>query len=155
MTAMEILLWRHADAFDARPGQDDSQRALTPKGLEQARRMARWLNSVLPADTRVIASPAQRTQQTAQALGREVQTVAALAPGASVQAVLQAADWPNAKVPVLVVGHQPTMGLVASWLMTGQQQHWWVQKAGVWWLRSERDDRATLLAMRTPEHEPR
>ena len=150
---MDLLLWRHADAFDARAGEDDLQRALSPKGLEQAARMARWLQRVLPDDTRIIASPALRTQQTAQALGRPVETVPALVSGAAVPAVLQAAQWPQARRTVLVVGHQPTMGLVAAWLMSGQPQYWWVQKAAVWWLRSERDERATLLAMRTPEHE--
>jgi phosphohistidine phosphatase len=148
---MDLLLWRHAEAFDARPGDQDAQRALTPEGERQAARMAEWLRAVLPATTRVIASPARRTQQTAQALGRPVETVPALASGATAQAVLQAAGWPNATRPVLVVGHQPTLGLVASTLMAGSAQHWWVQKAAVWWLRGEPDGYACLVAMHTPE----
>ena len=29
---MDLILWRHAEAHDAEPGQDDMERALTPKG---------------------------------------------------------------------------------------------------------------------------
>ena len=56
---MDLILWRHADA-----GQQlddavlDLQRALSPKGLKHAARMAAWLNSVLPERTRVLVSPA-------------------------------------------------------------------------------------------------
>lgn len=150
---MDLLLWRHADAFEAGAGEDDLERALTPKGLKQAARIARWLHSVLPADVRVIASPALRAQQTARAFGRVHETVEALAPNAFPQAVLQAADWPHARHPVLVVGHQPTLGLAASLVLCGHAQHWSVRKAAVWWLRAEGGGRVELVAMRAPEHE--
>ena len=42
---MDLILWRHAEAEVAAPGQDDLQRALTPKGERQARRMAAWLSA--------------------------------------------------------------------------------------------------------------
>lgn len=149
---MELLLWRHADAFDARPGEDDLDRPLTPRGEQQAARIGHWLARVLPAAARIIVSPARRTQQTAQALGRSFETVPALASGTSVNAVLQAADWPHARQPVLVVGHQPTLGLVAATLLCGAAQYWPVERASVWWLRREHDGRARLVAVRSPEH---
>ncbi len=149
---MDLILWRHADAFEARYGEADAERTLTPKGEEQAALMGRWLHSVLPADTRILVSPAKRTQQTAAALGRDFETVSALSSGASVRTVLEKAGWPRSKQPVLIVGHQPTVGLVAARLMCGFEQYWSVQKAGVWWLRGERDDgQATLVTMRVPE----
>ncbi|WP_204271061.1 histidine phosphatase family protein, partial [Escherichia coli] len=64
---MDLILWRHAEAEVIAPGQDDLQRALTPKGERQARRMAAWLNHRLPATTRVLVSPALRCRQTAEA----------------------------------------------------------------------------------------
>jgi phosphohistidine phosphatase len=149
---MDLLLWRHAEAFDARFGEDDLQRALTPRGQEQAARIGRWLNEVLPADARVLASPAKRTQQTVQALGRPFETVPAVVSGASAREVLEAAGWPRAGGTVLVVGHQPTLGRVAARLMCGSEQYWHVPKASVWWLRAEGDEHATLVAMRSPEH---
>jgi len=145
-------LWRHADAFDARPGEDDLMRRLTPEGERQAERIGRWLATVLPADARLLVSPARRTQQTAQALGRPFDTEPAVVSGAAPAALLQAAGWPHARQPVLVVGHQPTLGLVASTLLCGTAQYWPVARASVWWLRSEHDGRARLVAVRAPEH---
>ena len=131
---MDLILWRHAEAFDAEPGEADMDRTLTPKGQKQARRMAEWLTSKLPEGCRILASPAVRTVQTAEALGRKFKTVAELAPGCDAEDVLQAANWPNAKEPVLVVGHQPTLGQVAALLLSGQPQDWEMKKASAWWL---------------------
>ena len=44
---MDLILWRHAEAFEMREVQDDLDRALTPKGERQALRMAAWLNQQL------------------------------------------------------------------------------------------------------------
>lgn len=148
---MDLLLWRHAEAFEAGLDQRDFDRTLTPEGESQAQRMAQWLRRVLPDNARVIASPAMRTQQTAAALGRPVETVPALVSGATVQAVLRASNWPNSPVPVLVVGHQPTLGMVAAWVLAGQRQHWSLEKAGVWWLRGEEDGLASVVAMQSPD----
>ncbi|MCY7316734.1 MAG: phosphohistidine phosphatase SixA [Rubrivivax sp.] len=132
---MDLILWRHAEALDMREVQDDLDRALTPKGERQAQRMAAWLNKQLPATTRVLVSPARRAQQTAAALDRKCKTVPALAPDAGVEALLNAARWPDAREPVLVIGHQPTLGLAAAYLLSGQPQTWGVRKGAVLWLR--------------------
>jgi phosphohistidine phosphatase len=142
---MDLILWRHAEAFEMRAAQDDLDRALTPKGERQAQRVAAWLNRQLPASTKVLASPARRAQQTAAALDRKFKTVPALAPEATVDALLQAVRWPEAREPVLVVGHQPVLGLTAAYLLSGQAQAWTVRKGGLWWLRArEREGREGL-----------
>lgn len=155
---MDLILWRHAEAQMLRPGKDspenDLQRALTPKGERQAVRMAEWLNQRLAQSTRVLVSPAVRTQQTARALGRPFKTVATLAPGAEVEAVLQAARWPDGSEPVLVIGHQPTLGMVAAQLLAGEPQPWAIKKAAVWWLRQrvrEGEDQVVLQAVQSPD----
>lgn len=151
---MDLILWRHAEAFEMREVDDDLQRALTPKGERQAQRVAAWLNRQLPASTKVLASPARRTQQTAAALDRKVKTVAELAPEATVDALLHAVRWPEAREPVLVVGHQPTLGLAAAYLLSGQAQAWTLRKGGVWWLRArEREGtlQVVLHAVVSPE----
>ena len=143
---MDLILWRHAEAFEMREVQDDLERALTPKGERQAQRMASWLNRQLPSTTKVLASPARRCQQTAAALERKVKTVADLAPEATVEALLHAVRWPESREPVLVVGHQPTLGLAAAYLLAGEPQPWTLRKAGVWWLRArERDGALQVL----------
>ena len=91
--------------------------------------------------------PADRAQQTALALKRKFQTVAELAPGASAVAVLAAAGWPDSREPVLIVGHQPTLGEVAAFLLTGDDASWSVRKGAVWWLSNRVRDgvSATVL----------
>jgi len=133
---MDLILWRHAEAELLREGAQDIDRALTAKGERQAQRMAQWLNQRLAESTRILVSPAVRTQSTAKALGRDFRTVAALAPDASVEALLQASRWPRSAEPVLIVGHQPTLGLLAARLLCGQDQPWAIKKGAVWWLRS-------------------
>jgi phosphohistidine phosphatase len=151
---MDLILWRHAEALEMRELADDLDRALTPKGERQAQRLATWLNRQLPASTRVLASPARRAQQTAAALDRKFKTLPALAPDGTVEGLLHAVRWPDAREPVLVVGHQPVMGLVAAYLIAGEAQAWAVRKAAVWWLRArERDGelQVVLHAVVSPE----
>jgi phosphohistidine phosphatase len=68
--------------------------------------------------------------------------VATIGPGARVDALLQAAGWPDAAEPVLVVGHQPTLGLVAARLLADVDQPWPMKKGAVWWLRRRERDGA-------------
>lgn len=150
---MDLILWRHAEATET-GAEDDLARELTAKGERQAERMAEWLNRRLAHSTRILVSPALRCQQTAKALGRKFRTVAELAPGASAEAVLRAARWPEASEPVLVIGHQPTLGLAASLALTGVAQPWSVKKAAAWWIRQRpRDDEshAVLQAVQSPD----
>jgi phosphohistidine phosphatase len=130
---MELILWRHCDAASGVP---DELRALTPLGRKQAAAMARWLNERLPAGCRIIVSPALRAQHTARALDRKFETVPQIGCGASVAAVLAAANWPQAREPVLVVGHQPTLGRVASLLLAGDEMDQAMHTGAVWWLSS-------------------
>ena len=141
---MDLILWRHCEA---EPGEPDLGRRLTSKGLKQAERMAQWLDSHLPDTCRVLVSPADRAQQTAVALQRKFRTVPELAPGATVAAVLAAANWPDSREPVLIVGHQPTLGAVASFLLSGEEAYWSVRKGAVWWLsnRAREDGAAVVL----------
>ena len=150
---MDLILWRHAEAIET-GSEDDLARELTAKGERHAERMAEWLNRRLAHSTRVLVSPALRCQQTAKSLGRKFRTVADIAPGATPEALLLAARWPDASDPVLVVGHQPTLGLAASLALTGAAQAWSIKKAGVWWLRHRpRDDEShiVLQAVQSPD----
>jgi phosphohistidine phosphatase len=128
---MDLILWRHAEAADGTP---DLARQLTTKGVKQAQDVAHWLRPRLPKHTRVIVSPAERTLQTAKALTADFEIVRDLAPGASPAAVLAAAGWPDQTGAVLVVGHQPTLGMVAAMLIAAEPMPWSIKKGGVWWL---------------------
>lgn len=142
---MDLILWRHCEA---EAGEPDLGRRLTPKGQKQAERMAEWLERHLPDSCRILVSPADRAQQTAQALPRRFRTVPELGPGASVGAVLEAANWPDAREPVLIVGHQPTLGMVASFLLSGGETYWSIRKGSVWWLSNRMRETSAGVQLR-------
>lgn len=148
---MELILWRHAEAEDAYP---DLSRALTAKGQQQAATMAAWLLPRLPAATRILVSPATRTQQTAAALGLPYTTLESLAPGASPQLILEEAQWATAHDAALVIGHQPTLGMAAALAMTHKPHYWCIKKASIWWLASRirgHEEQAIIRAVVGPD----
>ncbi len=151
---MDLIIWRHAEAHEAAAGEDDLQRALTPRGRKQAERMAAWLEAQLPQGTRLLSSPAVRADQTVRALGRKYKVRDALSPGASVQDVLETSGWPDAKYPVLLVGHQPSLGGLIAHLLQMPDAACAIRKGSVWWLRNrsrEGQDQTVLMAVTSPE----
>jgi phosphohistidine phosphatase len=148
---MDLILWRHAEA---EIGVPDMERALTRKGHKQARKMGQWLATQLPDSCKVLVSPALRTLETAEGLGRKFKIHANLAPGASAHDVLAAANWPSAKEAVLVIGHQPTLGQLAALIMAGAEQDWDMRKADAWWFSQREPGNASstyLKAAMGPE----
>jgi phosphohistidine phosphatase len=142
---MDLVLWRHAEA---EPGEPDLGRRLTAKGVKQAERMGAWLDRHLPDTARILVSPADRAQQTALALKRKFRTVDEIGPGASVAAVLAVANWPDAREAALIVGHQPTLGAVASFLLSGEEAFWSIKKGAVWWLTNRDRGGASAVVLR-------
>ena len=151
---MDLILWRHAEAEDPADGTEDLERALTPRGLRQATRMAAWLDRQLPDGLRVLASPAVRAQQTAQALGRKFKLRDELAPVATPDDLLAVVQWPRGRGTVLVVGHQPTLGQAAARLLGMAAPDCSIRKGAVWWLRQRERQGASetvLLAVQSPD----
>ena len=151
---MDLIIWRHAEAYEAELHEDDMQRALTPRGRKQAERMATWLDAQLPQGTRVLSSPAVRAEQTVKALGRKYKVRDALSPGASVADVLETSGWPEARYPVLLVGHQPALGGLVAQLMGMPEAACAIRKGAVWWLRHrirEGQSQTVLMAVTCPE----
>ena len=149
---MDLILWRHADAH---PGEPDLDRSLTGKGRRQAALIAVWLEKHLPESARILSSPAVRAVETAESLGRKFKVIADLAPGAQAAGHLAAADWPDNRHPVVLVGHQPALGRLAAMLMFGEEQELSMRKGSVWWLtnRSREDGhRVVLRAAVCPEY---
>jgi phosphohistidine phosphatase len=151
---MDLVLWRHAEAQEWVPGCDDLARTLTPRGEKQAARMAAWLDRQLPENTRILVSPARRTEQTVMALQRKYRVRPELAPDASVAQLLAQVQWSAAKGTVLVVGHQPTLGQTIAELIGLSAAECAVKKGAVWWLRSrarEGDLQTVVLTVQSPE----
>lgn len=147
---MELILWRHAEAEEGSPTITDAKRRLTPRGEKQARHMAQWLRSHLPSAakrTRVLVSPATRTQQTAHALQLPFEIERRIGMDGTASDILAACGWPNEERRVIVIGHQPTLGQVAALVMTGVEAPWAVKKAGVWWFSHRGDDKETPVSL--------
>ena len=143
---MDLILWRHAEAEDPADGSEDLERALTPRGLRQAARMAAWLDRQLPDGLRVLSSPAVRAQQTAQALERKFKLRDELAPVATTDDLLTVVQWPRGRGTVLGVGAARLLGMAAPDCS--------IRKGAVWWLRQRERQGASetvLLAVQSPD----
>ncbi|MEP7155681.1 MAG: phosphohistidine phosphatase SixA [Betaproteobacteria bacterium] len=157
---MDLILWRHADAVAVKnESEPDFQRRLTSKGRKQAAHVGQWLERHMPDSARILVSPSVRARETAEALGRKFHVVPELGQGADAAQVLIAAGWPDNRHTVLVVGHQPTLGQVASLLLFGQEQELSMRKGAAWWMTNRareeeqlRQPRLTLRAAVCPEY---
>ena len=151
---MDLILWRHAEAQDLLDGHEDMSRALTGRGEKQAARMAHWLDRQLPEGARVLVSPARRCEQTAQALDRIFKITPELAIGGTVEQLLEAAQWPQGKATVLIVGHQPVLGQAIARLLGLSASECAVKRGAVWWLRNrERGaiSQTVVVTVQSPE----
>lgn len=123
---MEIVFLRHALAVErgdwAKIGRPDSRRPLTKEGRSLARAAAKGLAALIQTADLVATSPWTRAKETAQAaakaLGAPLLESRLLLPHrspASLAAWLTSRDFER----VVLVGHEPHLTRVASWLMTG------------------------------------
>ncbi|GAB6049232.1 phosphohistidine phosphatase SixA [Hydrogenophilus islandicus] len=133
MTAIDLLLWRHAEAEPG--GDDDLARRLTPEGAAQAKRVAEWLRRHAPKDLLFLSSPAERAQETMRHYTTRYTVEPAIAPGAPVSRVLERLGWPRPTQSLLLVGHQPWIGQTAAYLLTESPLPWSFPRASLWWFR--------------------
>jgi len=126
---VKLLVVRHALAGDRKAwrskGKDDSARPLTGDGRRKMREVARGLAELVAAPGVLATSPLVRAKQTAALLAgafhlEAAEEVEALAPGEPPQALL---EWLRARGRndlVAVVGHEPHLGMLVSWLLSGR-----------------------------------
>ena len=145
--AVDLILWRHAEAEDGSP---DVERRLTSKGSRQAAKMADWLGERLSKPIKVLASPAVRTRQTAKALTAKFVTSDAVGLNATPASILEAAGWPLAGGTVVIVGHQPTLGMSAARLLGGRESEWKLRRGAIVWI-DHKDGRNSLRAALSPD----
>ncbi len=155
---MDLILWRHAEAEETPEGgltfEQDLGRSLTPRGEKQAARMAGWLDRQLPEGARILVSPARRCEQTVLALGRKYKIRPELGPDATPAQLLELVQWPSARAPMLVVGHQPMLGQTIAQLLGLQETECPVKKGAIWWLRTRERDGAcqtVVVTVQSPE----
>ena len=142
---MDLILWRHAQA---EVGEPDFGRVLTAQGRKQATKMATWLDRSLPSGCRILCSPTARTVQTAEALDRKFKIVPELDPLALPEEALAVAGWPDARGAVMLIGHQPWLGQLASLLLTGVAKDLTIKKSNAWWIARRQRDQGNELYLR-------
>lgn len=119
-----LVLVRHAQAAVRAGDGRDADRPLIAKGADQAGRLARALTAWGLRPDRVLSSPWLRAASTAEPLrGAPPAPVAYLealaSDGAAAAAGAVAAALRPADRTVLVVGHEPWLGELAAWWLTG------------------------------------
>jgi phosphohistidine phosphatase len=127
---MDLYLVRHGAAADPGDPQwpDDRDRPLTPQGVKRFRLEARGL-AVLGAAVQVmLSSPYRRAWRTAELLAEDGRwpapvECAALEPGRPPAEVLAELQAYNGSSAVALVGHEPSMHQLASYLLTSDTEH--------------------------------
>ena len=157
---MRLLVIRHAIAEELTAGDDraDAERRLTGRGRRRMRAGAAGLARVVDRIDVLATSPLVRAEQTATIVsdafdGLTLTRVDALA-NKPVKDVLRWVQGQAADATVALVGHEPQLGMLVSWLLSGEQRSFVnFRKGGACLLefpRGVRAGRATLLWMLAP-----
>jgi phosphohistidine phosphatase len=119
----ELILLRHAHAEPSGSVQHDRERALSERGIEEARDAGQWLAGQ-PLPTRVICSSAQRARQTAEQVMQQFDggalTEEARIYEAEPRDLLDVIDSHREAGRLLLVGHNPGLESLVALLTTGQ-----------------------------------
>jgi phosphohistidine phosphatase len=127
---MQLLVIRHAIAEEredfARTGRDDRLRPLTDEGRKKMKQGARGLRGLVPEIDLLATSPLTRAAQTGAILdavygGLSEVEIDELSPDAAPVDFLRWLRKQKAEC-IAVVGHEPSISLILSWLLTGSER---------------------------------
>ncbi len=137
---MKILLVRHAQAENAdclrQDSASDNLRPLTAEGRRKMEKSVKGLKKVLPRGSVIVTSPLTRARQTADVLaeGLRLPVIEAdvLNPAAGVEKVLawlsshkaqrSKGSQEKSKGVIVLVGHEPQLGRLLGYLLTGTRR---------------------------------
>jgi phosphohistidine phosphatase len=103
----------------------------------------------LPAGARIVASPAVRTRETADALDLPYEIDQRIAPDAGADALLAASGWPDGHGLVILVGHNPAISVLASRLAGAEESSLVLRRAAAWWFACNTDGAHPQLTLKT------
>ena len=136
---MQVLIIRHAKAGQRGLlgflGKKDAARPLTDAGRKDMRKAAKGLQTLVPEIDVLATSPLVRARETADIVSRcyddiAVMELAPLAPGGSKEDVLAWLRDQKPSATVALVGHEPDLGILASWLLSGGTESFLSLKKG-------------------------
>ena len=142
---MHLLVIRHAAAMEkeefARTGRSDDERPLTPAGKKEMARVARGLLALVPKLDALAPSPLVRARETAAIVARAYRTkvgaaTRSLEPEARPTSFARWLAAHRKTATVAVVGHEPHLGALVTWLLAGvDEPRVELKKAGACLLR--------------------
>ena len=136
---MQLLVIRHAIAEDrddwGYTGRPDAERPLTADGRRKMKRAAAGLRALVPRVDTLASSPLVRARDTAEIVAREyggmrVELLPELSPDRVADDLL---PWLRSRDPgtcAAVVGHEPALGCLVGWLLTGRHESFVELKKG-------------------------
>ena len=125
---MQLLVIRHAIAMDreefAESGESDDRRPLTRAGVKRMRKVAKGLREVVGKIDVIATSPYTRAVETATIVSDEfglepAEVSASLVPDVHFDELERWMQMHSSREVVAVVGHEPHLSGLVSWLMTG------------------------------------
>src|SRR5262245_16248611 len=128
---MQLLVIRHAAAEDkdewSKSGKGDDERPLTADGAKDMAKAAKGLRTAIPEVDLIATSPLVRARQTAQivasALGvTHVDVTDVLIPDAPFSGFVSWLGDHKDEETVAVVGHEPHLGILITWLLSGVEE---------------------------------
>lgn len=126
---MQLLVVRHgiAEERETWAPRDDALRPLTADGKRKMKEGAKGLRSLVPRVDVLATSPLTRAMQTAAILAKvydkgDPTAVDALSPGQRPPALAPWLRTQATRKTVAIVGHEPALGALASWLTGGSER---------------------------------
>jgi phosphohistidine phosphatase len=121
----ELILLRHAEAVPIEDGDDDSERALSAHGEQEAQAAGRWLLAHGLRPERVLCSPARRTNETTRLAlaaidGAPIPRLAEEILDATPGELLMLLDQHSDAGTVMLVGHNPGIERLVALLVEGR-----------------------------------
>jgi phosphohistidine phosphatase len=120
-----VYLMRHGIAADASAEMSDADRALTAEGVRKTARVAVGLQKLGAKPDLILSSPLRRAEETARlvadvlAPNSSVELYPPLAGGFAVEDIIKGLRPHRHASELLLVGHEPDLGHLASYLLTG------------------------------------
>jgi phosphohistidine phosphatase len=160
---MKLLVIRHAIAMDAEEfadkGEPDDRRPLTPYGAKRMRKNAKGLRTMVDKIDSFATSPYTRAIETAEIISEiyerdQAELCASLVPGIAFEDFEAWADTHADAGVLAIVGHEPHLSTLVTWLLYGASESRIQLKKGgaclVDFESSPRRNSGTLLWLVTP-----
>jgi len=124
---LELLLVRHAIAVERDAMSNEDERALSDRGRQRFATIAGTLALLVPDLGRIATSPLRRARETAEILAAACveaprrSSLDVLRPGGSPLDVLRELRAVEGAGTLAVIGHEPDLSLLASYLLSGSE----------------------------------